>query len=281
MTHRFGKLLCLPYKVAIVESCGKFSKKADAGFHCLTPCVETVASSLSLKLRLMTVTCETKTKDNVFVVVEVAVQYEVIDPEAAHYKLTDPKSQIKSYVEDVIRGTIPTKTLDDTFSSKDQLAMAVSSQLHAKMEEYGYDIRKALVTDLSPDRGVKAAMNEINAQKRLKDASAAKAEGEKIVKVKAAEADKEAKYLSGLGVAMQRSAIVNGLKGSINHFAGGVAETTPRDVMDLLLLTQYFDTLKDIGNNPNSRKTLFVNHGPSAVTHLQATLKNDLMQGNK
>jgi len=274
--------ICVRQKnVAIIESFGKFSLKADAGVHCLIPCVQGVASALSLKLRQLSVTCETKTKDNVFVTVEVAVQYEVIDPEAAHYKLTDPASQIRAYVEDVIRGTIPTKTLDETFSSKDQLAVAVTSQLSAKMGEYGYDIRKALVTDLAPDRGVKAAMNEINAQKRLKDASTAKAEGEKILLVKAAEADKEAKYLSGLGVAQQRSAIVNGLKGSITTFSNQVSDSSPKDVMDLLLLTQYFDTLKDIGNNPHSRKTLFVNHGPSAVTQLQAALKNDLMTSGK
>jgi regulator of protease activity HflC (stomatin/prohibitin superfamily) len=134
------------------------------------------------------------------------VQYQVIEAQVkdAHYKLTSPHAQIKSYVEDVIRGAIPQKTLDDSFSSKDALAHAVRDQLQEKMSEFGYDIVKALVTDLSPDRGVKASMNEINAQKRLKEASTAKADGEKILMVKAAEADKEAKYLSGLGVAQQR-----------------------------------------------------------------------------
>ena len=140
----------------------------------------------------------------------------------------------------------------------------------------GYSILKALVTDLSPDRGVKASMNEINAQKRLKDAMTAKADGEKILLVKAAEADKEAKYLSGLGVAQQRAAIVNGLKGSITDFSEGVDGTTPADVMDLLLLTQYFDTLKDIGAS-NGRKTLFLQHGPQAVADLQQTLQKGLM----
>jgi len=141
-----------------------------------------------------------------------------------------------------------------------------------------YDIVKALVTDLTPDAGVKASMNEINAQRRLKDAATAKADGEKILLVKMAEADKEAKYLSGLGVAQQRSAIVNGLKGSIVNFSDGVSGTTPGDVMDLLLVTQYFDTLKDIGN-ASGRKTLFVQHGPGAVAELQHTLKNGMMQG--
>jgi hypothetical protein len=118
-----------------------------------------------------------------------------------------------------------------------------------------YDIVKALVTDLTPDGGVKASMNEINAQRRLKDAATAKADGEKILLVKMAEADKESKYLSGLGVAQQRSAIVNGLKGSIVNFSDGVDGTTPADVMDLLLVTQYFDTLKVTGKKRESART--------------------------
>jgi len=180
-------------------------------------------------------------------------------------------------VEDVIRGSIPMRTLDVAFSSKDELAHAVKDQLQNEMKDFGYSILKALVTDLTPDRGVKASMNEINAQRRLKDASTAKADGEKILLVKAAEADKEAKYLSGLGVAQQRAAIVNGLRGSIVDFAGGVEGTTPSDVMDLLLLTQYFDTLKDIGASNSGRKTLFLQHGPQAVADLQQTLQKGLM----
>jgi regulator of protease activity HflC (stomatin/prohibitin superfamily) len=266
---------------AVVERCGAFSAVYGAGCHVLIPFVQTVASSVNLRLKQLEVACETKTRDNVFVTVVISVQFQVIELQVkdAHYKLTDHRSQIKAYVEDVIRGAIPQKTLDEAFSSKDDLAHAVKDQLQEKMTEFGYDIVKALVTDLSPDRGVKASMNEINAQKRLKEAATARADGEKILLVKAAEADKEAKYLSGLGVAQQRSAIVNGLKGSISDFAGGVEGTTPTDVMDLLLLTQYFDTIKDIGNNPG-KKTLFLNHGPSAVTELQDTLRNGgLMSG--
>lgn len=272
--------ICVRQRTAgVVERCGAFDSVVGAGCHMLIPCVHTLPAVLSLKLKQLDVKCETKTKDNVFVTVVISVQYQVVEENVkdAWYKLTDPQSQIRAYVEDVIRGSIPTRTLDEAFSSKDELAHAVKDQLQHEMKDFGYSILKALVTDLSPDRGVKASMNEINAQKRLKDASTAKAEGEKILLVKAAEADKEAKYLSGLGVAQQRAAIVNGLKGSIVDFAGGVDGTTPTDVMDLLLLTQYFDTLKDIGAASGGRKTLFLQHGPQAVADLQGTLKAELM----
>ena len=162
--------------------------------------------------------------------------------------------------------------------SKDQLAEAVKEQLSTQMADFGYEIVRALVTDLNPDSRVKASMNEINAQNRLKEAASAKGDGEKILLVKAAEADKESKYLSGLGVAQQRSAIVKGLKGSISDFSSGVDGASPKDVMDLLLITQYFDTLKDIGNS-NGRKTLFLQHGPGAVADLQSSLRDGLMSG--
>merc|ERR1719409_135987 len=145
------------------------------------------------------------------------------------------------------------------------------------MNDYGYSISKALVTDLSPDYKVKQAMNEINAQKRLRAAANEKAEAEKIIHVKAAEADAESKYLSGVGVARQRQAIVNGLRDSIIDFSGEIAGTTPKDVMDLLLLTQYFDMLKDVGSSGSGGKTLFLPHAPSAVGDLQDSLKSGLM----
>jgi regulator of protease activity HflC (stomatin/prohibitin superfamily) len=101
--------------------------------------------------------------------------------------------------------------LDQAFESKDDIARAVLEQLQTVMKDYGYSIVNTLVTNLSPDAKVKASMNEINAAKRLKEAASHQAEAVKIRLVKAAEADAEARYLSGLGVARQRRAIVSGL----------------------------------------------------------------------
>jgi regulator of protease activity HflC (stomatin/prohibitin superfamily) len=156
------------------------------------------------------------------------------------YKLTDPHAQIRSYVYDVIRSAVPKMELDDAFESKDHIAIAVKDQLHELMSSYGYEILQALITDLDPDVKVKQSMNQINAQQRLREAAREKAEAEKILQVKAAEAEAEAKYLSGVGVARQRKAIIDGLKDSITEFSGNVDGTTAHDVIDLLLLTQYF-----------------------------------------
>ena len=187
-----------------------------------------------------------------FIEVIVAIQYNVLQEKVseAFYELTNPRRQITAYVYDVVRSTLPRNTLDRAFESKEEIAVAIKKSLSATMHRFGYLIVNALVTDMTPDSRVRAAMNEINASKRLKEASAEKAEGDKVLVVKSAEAEAESKYLSGVGVARQRKAIVDGLKGSIAGFTSNITGTSPKDVVDLLLITQYFDMLRDIGSRP-------------------------------
>lgn len=271
--------------VGIVENFGKFSKVLDAGCHFLMCPIESVRSVVSLKIQQLDIKCDTKTKDNVFVGVHVAVLFKVIKDKAtdAEYKLTDHRAQMRSYVFDGIRASFPKLDLDDTFSSKDEIAQNVLQDLKQLMADYGYEIVNALITDINPDPQVQRAMNEINASQRLREAANYKAEGEKILLVKAAEADSESKYLVGVGVAKQRKAIMDGLRGSVNEFAHQVQGAGAKDVMDLLLLTQYFDTLKDIGvrnaGQNSSGKTLFLPHGPGAVAEMRRDLGQGFMAG--
>ena len=166
--------------------------------------------------------------------------------------------------------------LDQAFESKDDIAHAVLEQLRETMKQYGYEIRNTLVTDLSPDVKVKTSMNEINAARRLKEAAAHKAEADKTKQVKAAEAEAEARYLSGLGVARQRKAIVEGLQSSVSEFASEVEGAQPKDVMDILLLSQYFDTLSVVGAN-----SLFVEHDPGTVATLRQSVGASFLQSKK
>jgi regulator of protease activity HflC (stomatin/prohibitin superfamily) len=233
---------------------------------------------MSLRIQQLDVMCETKTKDNVFVQVAVAVQFRVLVDSAydAYYRLTDPRNQIQSYVFDVVRSTVPKMELDEAFASKAQVALAVLEQLKDVMKDYGYEIKNCLVTDLSPDHKVKASMNEINASRRLKEAAAHKAEADKVRQVKAAEADAEARYLSGLGVARQRKAIVQGLQESVGAFADEVEGATPKDVMDILLLSQYFDTLSSVGAN-----SMILEHDPATVATLRQSVSGSFLNSGK
>lgn len=260
-------LQCIREKeVGVIEDLGQFKRLVGEGPSCILWPLQNVVGRLSLRVQQLDVLCETKTKDNVFVQVGVAVQYKVVTESAydAWYRLTSPTSQIQAYVFDVIRSTLPRMELDTAFESKDDIAQAVFAQLQTVMKDYGYEIVNTLVTDLAPDSKVKASMNEINAARRLKEAASHQAEADKVRQVKAAEAEAEARYLSGLGVARQRKAIVQGLQASVSEFSDEVGGAKPKDVMDILLLSQYFDTLSSVGAN-----SLILEHDPATVANLQ------------
>jgi regulator of protease activity HflC (stomatin/prohibitin superfamily) len=201
--------------------------------------LESMTDIISLRVQQTKLQCETKTLDNVFVDVSIVVQYQVMKMYAfdAHYKLDNSVKQIEAYVFDKVRSVLPTMLLDKAFEAKEEIAGEIKSDLEETMKSFGFQIL----------RKVKAAMNQINEATRLREANKERAEGEKIMLVKDAEADCDSKKLSGEGVAKQRKAIVDGLRDSILDMSGGEDGTTPKDVIDLLLLTQYFDMLKDIG----------------------------------
>lgn len=270
-------LVCInTSEVGIVERLGKYSRFLGAGVNFIACPIESLADTVSTRVDQLDVACETKTKDNVFVNVNVSVQFQVKEDKIyeAYYELSDTESQIRAYVFDTVRSILPTMELDEAFEAKEELAIGVQSALKETMESYGYKIIQALITDLTPDARVKNAMNEINASRRLKESNVERAEGEKIQIVKAAEAESESKYLSGEGVAKQRKAIVDGLRDSIKDFSGNVSGATPKDVIDLLLMTQYFDMLKDVGSNP-ATSTVFL---PSSNGGLDGAMRDGMMQ---
>ncbi|KAL7555082.1 hypothetical protein ACHAWF_018754 [Thalassiosira exigua] len=272
-------LQCIKEKeVGVVEDLGQFKRLVGEGPSCVLWPLQSVVGRLSLRVQQLDVLCETKTKDNVFVQVGVAVQYKVVTESAydAWYRLTSPTSQIQAYVFDVVRSTVPRLELDQAFESKDDIAQAVLQQLQNVMKDYGYAIVNTLVTDLAPDAKVKASMNEINAAKRLKEAASHQAEADKVRQVKNAEAEAEARYLSGLGVARQRKAIVQGLQASVSEFSEEVRDANPKDVMDILLLSQYFDTLNVVGAN-----SLILEHDPATVANLQHQVGVSFMTSQK
>jgi regulator of protease activity HflC (stomatin/prohibitin superfamily) len=267
--------------VAIKESFGKFDAILEPGCHCLPWCIgQQIAGYLSLRVQQLDVRCETKTKDNVFVNVVASVQYRALADKAsdAFYKLSNTREQIQSYVFDVIRASVPKMILDDVFEQKNEIAKAVENELEKAMSAYGYEIVQTLIVDIEPDVNVKRAMNEINAAARMRLAATEKAEAEKILQIKRAEGDAESKYLAGLGIARQRQAIVDGLRDSVLAFSENVPGTSSKDVMDMVLVTQYFDTMKDIGASSKS-SAVFIPHGPGAVKDIAAQIRDGQLQG--
>lgn len=239
---------------------------------------------LSLRVQQLDVQCNTKTKDDVTLKVRVSVQYKVSEEtgnvEKAYYRLSDPEQQIESYVYDVVRSTIPKMTLDEAYENKNQVAGDVKESLEHSMTSFGYSIIQALVVDITPDSKVQMAMNEINAAKRTRLAAEEKAEATKVLMVKYAEGEAESKHLSGLGVARQRQAIVNGLKESVLQFSTGVDGTSSADVINMMMTVQYMDMLKDVGSNPQGR-TIFLNHSPGEKSELQQQVRDGFLHASK
>lgn len=252
---------------AVIETFGKFSSIRQSGFQIKIPIIQRIAGRLSLKIQQLDVIIETKTKDDVFVKLKVSVQYKVIKSkvEDAFYKLDYPHDQITSYVFDVVRAEVPKMILDDVFLRKDDIAIAVKSELNEAMMTYGYDIIKTLVTDIDPDAQVKEAMNRINAADREKTAAQYEGDAQRILIVERAKAEAESKRLQGKGIADQRREIARGLEESVEVL--NRAGINSQEASALIVITQHYDTLQSIGGDTNSNLILLPNN-PNAASSM-------------
>ena len=244
---------------AVIERFGKFQSIRHSGLQFKIPLVDRIAGKLSLKIQQLDVIVETKTLDDVFVKLKVSVQYKVIRDKVyeAFYKLDYPHDQITSYVFDVVRAEVPKMRLDDVFVKKDDIAIAVKSELNDAMIEYGYDIIKTLVTDIDPDEQVKAAMNRINASEREKVAAQYEGDAQRILIVEKAKAEAESKRLQGQGIADQRREIARGLEESVEVL--NKVGINSQEASALIVVTQHYDTLQAIGADTNSNLILLPN----------------------
>jgi regulator of protease activity HflC (stomatin/prohibitin superfamily) len=278
----FGPLFTVNQQsAAIVQRFGKFVRVAEPGLNFRIPIIEMIAGRMNMRVQQLDVKVETKTEDNVFVHVIVAVQYHVLPDKVyeAFYRLANANMQITAFVFDVVRARVPRIKLDDLFEKKDEIADAVKSELSHVMYDFGYGIVKALVTDIDPDKTVKEAMNAINAAQRMRVAASERGEADRILKVKAAEADAQSKALQGKGIADQRRAIVDGLRESVDEFQKSIPGTSAQDVMNLVLMTQYFDTLKEIGASSETN-TILIPHSPGNLSDLTAQMRTAMISAD-
>ena len=255
----FGLFIVKQQTAAIIETFGRFSSIRNSGLQFKVPFIQRVAGRLSLKIQQLDVIVETKTKDDVFVKLKVSVQYKVINDKVydAFYKLDYPQDQITSFVFDVVRAEVPKMKLDDVFVKKDDIAIAVKSELNDVMLDYGYDIIKTLVTDIDPDAQVKEAMNRINASEREKIAAQFEGDAARILIVEKAKAEAESKRLQGQGIADQRREIARGLEESVEVL--NKVGINSQEASALIVVTQHYDTLQSIGEETDTNLILLPN----------------------
>ncbi len=242
-----------------VERFGRFHSIRNSGLQMKIPIVDRIAGRLSLKIQQLDVIVETKTLDDVFVKLKVSVQYVVIREKVyeAFYQLEYPHDQITSYVFDVVRAEVPKMKLDDVFVKKDDIAIAVKSELQDAMLDYGFDIIKTLVTDIDPDAQVKSAMNRINASEREKIAAQFEGDAQRILIVEKAKAEAESKRLQGQGIADQRREIARGLEESVEVL--NKVGINSQEASALIVVTQHYDTLQAIGEETDTNLILLPN----------------------
>ena len=265
----FAALFTVKQQTAvIIERFGKFLSIRQSGLHFKVPLIDRIAGRISLKIQQLDVLIETKTKDDVFVKLKVSVQFKVIKLKAydAFYKLDFPHDQITSYVFDVVRAEVPKMKLDGVFVKKDDIAIAVKTELNEAMMDYGYDIIKTLVTDIDPDSQVKEAMNRINASEREKIAAQFEGDAARILIVEKAKAEAESKRLQGQGIADQRREIARGLEESVEVL--NKVGINSQEASALIVVTQHYDTLQSIGQETNSNLILLPNSPQSGSNML-------------
>lgn len=244
---------------AIIERFGKFHSIRTSGLQFKIPIIDRVVTRVGLKIQQLDVIVETKTLDDVFVKLKVSVQYVVLKDKVyeAFYQLEYPHDQITSYVFDVVRAEVPKMKLDDVFVKKDDIAIAVKTELQQAMFDYGYDIIKTLVTDIDPDAQVKEAMNRINASEREKIAAQFEGDAARILIVEKAKAEAESKRLQGQGIADQRREIARGLEESVEVL--NKVGINSQEASALIVVTQHYDTLQSIGEATNTNLILLPN----------------------
>lgn len=260
----------------VLERLGRFNSVKGPGLHFKIPFLDRIAGRVNIKIQQLDVMVETKTKDNVFVKLKVSVQFKVLEDTIfdAFYKLQNPYEQITAYVFDVVRAEVPKLKLDDVFERKDDIAIAVRRELEESMNEYGYGIVKALVTDIDPDHAVKNAMNRINAAEREKLAAEYEGESSRILIVAKARAEAESKRLQGQGIADQRREIAKGLEDSVAVLNN--AGINSQEASALIVITQHYDTLQSLGEHSRSQLILLPN-APSAASDMLGNLVASFM----
>jgi len=264
----------------IIERFGKFHSTRHAGLQIKIPLVDRIAARLSLRIQQLDVSVETKTQDDVFVHLKISVQYVIKKDKVydAFYKLQSPNEQITSYVFDLVRAEVPRLKLDDVFEKKDEIALAIKRELSEAMLDYGYDIVKALVTDIDPDASVKEAMNRINAAEREKVAAQHEGDAQRILIVERAKAEAESKRLQGMGIADQRREIARGLEESVDTL--NKAGINPQEASALIVITQHYDTLQSIGADSSSNLILLPNN-PTAASNMLNDMTASLLAAGK
>jgi regulator of protease activity HflC (stomatin/prohibitin superfamily) len=262
--------------VALIERLGRFSGFAGPGLHLKIPFIDS-AYDIDLKTEDEHVVLDAKTLDNVTIELEVSMQYHVDAANMdqgkdsgvykSYYTLQDPVAQMRDYLADALRSQIPTRTLEDVFTEKDEIAKSVDDVVSAKMLGYGYVLVTTLITRIRLPKDVEESMNRITTSKNNLESATNDANAAKAKTVIAAQAKAEAMEAEGRGIANQRIAIATGIKESIDTIR--TAEMSSEEANRLFEYTQWIDMMTHFAEGRASTVVLPSDFQESASTFAQ------------
>jgi len=266
--------------VAVVEFLGKYQRTLSAGLNFVIPILERVSVQVNLAIRNFLFELDAVSKDKVQVRLKSNLIYAVSVGKVTQYwyELTDPKQTIASFVENYVRSFVATQTHEELLEKREEISAYLVQHLNEKFMAWGIIIHGYQLMDIVFPTVITDAMSRVVASQRLREAAMNEAEATKVRVVKEAEAEKESRVLLGEGVAGERQAIIDGLKRSIDDMKG-IPGLNTHEVMNLIVMSQYFDTVKAIGMSQNS-KVMFIDPAPEGANNMLQQLSAAL-EANK
>lgn len=256
--------------IAVVELLGKYNRTLGAGLNILIPFVEQIRERVTLRQQNFALSGHYPSKDKVIVTTATNLIYAVNGTDEGIkkyvYSLEDRRNSIAAAIENSLRTYVARETHEGILEKKEELAGHIKVDLETQFEEWGMLIKSFQITEVTFPIAISDAMSQVVASEQLRKAAENKGEAVKIQAIKEAEGEKERKRLQGEGIALEREAIAKGLRESIDVIKTATGKDTT-DVMALITLTQYLDTLKSIGVS-NNAKTIFLETGAHKTNEL-------------
>ncbi len=264
--------------VLVIQLLGKFRRIMAAGLNLKIPFLEKIVEKVSLRQQNFAIDGKYPSADKVIVDVATNLIYQVNATEDGvkkyTYALQNRNQSIGAIIENSLRTYIAKETHEGILEKKDELAMHIRNDLEKQFEEWGMVIMSFQITNVNFPVTITNAMSEVVASQQLRKAAENKGEAIKIQAIKEAEAEKERKRLQGEGIALEREAIASGLQHSV-EIVKQATHQNPAEIMSILTLTQYLDTLKSIGVSDNS-KVLFMDSSIGKTSELMQQLIGSL-----
>ena len=251
---------------AVVERLWKFNRTLVPWLSFVIPLIESVVKKISLKTRSIKIAVDAYAKDNVEIKISIDILFFVKEDKddiyKSYYSLDDPISAIQSIVDNSLRAKINTFEHIEVLSKRNEFWDYLEEVLWEKLRWWGYTIDSVQITNINLPSELVNAMNRVKTTERQKEAAENEWEAKRIFTVKEAEADREKKKLQWLWLAQQREEVAKGLKNSVEEFKEALwSDSNPNEIMNIILMTNYFDTLKDIWESPSS-KVIFTDWSP-------------------